>query len=132
MIDYSSLIADGYVREEYRICEIFFVPTLSGYEHANKKSVELQKAYEEYKRKTGDACTFTFLHKAEFDNFGNRVNNKEFTEGNMLRQKEEYKKMMENNPFIKTLTPEDIEKLQWSAISSYEKSFHTKMTRRLD
>lgn len=132
MIDYTNLIADGYIREEYRTCEIFFTPTPCGFEKPSEKLIKLQKAYNEYKKSTGDVTTFTFLHKAEFDAFGNRVDNEEFTNENMENQKIEYEKMLKNDPFIKTLTDEDLEKVQWTVISSYENCFHPKMTKRLD
>lgn len=106
----------GYTRDEYRECEIYW-------DGSTKTSKKIQDKYREACKKP---ITFSYLHSADFDGYGNQIKNAHAKE-NRERVNIEIEKILNDNPFLKSLTQQEIDLMQYRPISSYEAHFQRKM-----
>lgn len=117
---YESRSLDGYQRDEYRVCELYW----------NNATKHLEKLQKEYERVCRKPITFTYLHSADFDCYGNLISNVHAAE-NRKRVRIEMEKLRKENKFLKSLPDEDFEKVEYRTISSHDTRFTRKATKRL-
>lgn len=117
---YESRSLDGYQRDEYRVCELYWPD-------ATKHLEKLQKSY---RKACARPITFTYLHSADFDCYGNLIPNVHAKE-NRGRVQIELEKLRNENEFLKSLPESDFQSVEYRTISTYEARFKRKVTKRL-
>lgn len=110
----------GYTRDEYRVCEIYW-------SNATKRCLKLQK---EYELTYPERITFTYLHSADFDCYGNIIPNVHAKE-NRERAQKELRKLKAEHPFLKNLPIVDLNMMEYRPIATYEAHFQRKATNGL-
>ena len=118
--NYERRTLEGYQRDEYRTCEIYF----------GDSTRHLVKLQEEYKRKCKEPITFSYLHSADFDCYGNLISNVHAKE-NRERVRIELEKLRQENEFLKSLSDSDFANIEYRPIATYEAHFTRKNTNRL-
>ena len=129
MFNYSTLINDGYIREETRTCEIHFLTPNSKYFEKDKKQFELLSNLEErYKQECDKPIQFEYLHKAEFDAFGNLIPGT-YLDENTHAWRTAFQKALSDSPFFQSLNQAELSKAKWFPVSTYETNFISKNRR---
>lgn len=116
---YETKSLDGYQRDEYRTCELYWP-------NATKHLEKLQKTYQ---RVCPKSITFTYLHSADFDCYGNLIPNVHAKE-NRERVRVEMEKLRNENEFLRSLPDNDFQSMEYRTISAYEAHFTRKSTKR--
>lgn len=117
---YESRNLDGYQRDEYRVCELYW----------NNATKHLEKLQAAYKKACKEPITFAYLHSADFDCYGNLISNVHAKE-NRERVRIELEKLRNENEFLKSLPESDFQSVEYRTISTYETRFKRKATKRL-
>lgn len=119
MVDYAKILNQGYIREEKRLCEVFFTDTTLS---TDKKLIALQ---EELERHCPEPITFEITHKVELDHFGNVISGVYLKE-NTKQVKGSLAKLREENEYLKSLPDESWSKINFKVVSAYETKFTSK------